>query len=236
MIKNLSTITELNISNQLELENLHLQNASNIRIIDLSNNSSLNTINIGGTQIEHIDIGHLNQLQQFNATRSQLTSLDISNNQYIAVLSLIQMPSLNCITASQYHLENQLLDGTIDGSSTYSLNNSISACTNCNIYISIDETIKKGLSCNPYCTIENTNEVNDLINSFKNYNIGDTYNFGDGYYQVTSKYGGSTEQSGILEGNTYETIRFSSNSDDTNSIWVEFNYSLIKFWFLRGYV
>ena len=64
-----------------------------------------------------------------------------------------------------------------------------------------------------------------LIQSFKNYQIGDTYDFGRGDYFVTAKFGGSTPLDGPFANNTYESVRFSSNIDDTNSIWIEFNYS-----------
>jgi hypothetical protein len=64
-----------------------------------------------------------------------------------------------------------------------------------------------------------------LIESFKNYQIGDTYDFGRGDYFVTAKFGGSTPLDGPFANNTYESVRFSSNIDDTNSIWIEFHYS-----------
>ena len=79
-------------------------------------------------------------------------------------------------------------------------------------------------------------ESQTLIESFKDYQIGDTYDFGRGDYFVTAKYGGSTPLGGAFANNTYKSVRFSSNIDDTNSIWIEFHYSEKNDEYLFAYV
>jgi hypothetical protein len=82
------------------------------------------------------------------------------------------------------------------------------------------------------CVIEATN----LINSFKDYQVGDTYNFNGEEFIVTAKYGGSTPLGGVFVGITYKSIRFSSNPDDSNAIWVEFEFSENSEEYLFAYV
>jgi hypothetical protein len=79
-------------------------------------------------------------------------------------------------------------------------------------------------------------ESQTLIESFKDYQIGDTYDFGRGDYFVTAKYGGSTPLGGAFANNTYKSVRFSSNIDDTNSIWISFKYSEKNGEYLFAYV
>lgn len=209
-------LENINVSNLQLLEELSLQNAALISNLDISNNHNLTSLNIGGTLIEDIDLSNQPRLLRFNGTRSQLRSLDISHNLEIGNFTIIQAPNLNCITVAPFHLDNQFYNETINGSNTYDGGYEIS--------VSYDDDVQIGLSCSPFCTPSDSTEVQNLISEFRNYNIGETYDFGAGEFIVTASYGGSTPQGGVLEGITYESIRFSSNSDDSNSIWIEFNF------------
>lgn len=221
-------IENIDVYNLQLLEELSIQNAALISSLDISNNINLTSLNIGGTLIEDIGLSNQPRLLRFNGTRSLLRSLDISHNLEIGSFIISQAPNLDCIKVAPFHLNNQLYNETINGSTTYDGGYEIS--------VSYDDDVQVGLSCSPFCTSSDSTEVENLISEFRNYTLGDTYDFGTGEFSVTASYGGSTPQGGVLEGITYESVRFSSNSDDTNSIWIEFNFREDTGEFLFSYV
>ena len=80
-----SLLTELDLSNNLELRSLIVRNDSNygkslITELNISSNPSLYHLDVSGNQLTRLDVSNNPALSSLNVSRNQLTELDVSNN------------------------------------------------------------------------------------------------------------------------------------------------------------
>lgn len=209
-----NNIAQIDLLKNLNLKYLLLQR-NQIQSIDLSNNIELIQIGLGTNNLASIDLSTNINLEVLSLNINPIQSLDLSNNAKISNL-LLQNTSLSSIDLS--NLTN-LVYLTIDYNPSLTciqINNQQYENINASPLSWLkDNTAKYSV----ICPLEN------IIPALNGYDMGDAFYFINKFFTVTAKYGGSTALEGVFEGITYKTVRFSSEPDDTNSIWIEFNYS-----------
>jgi len=109
-LSNNNILGTIDLSNLTELMVLVIDGNSFLESLDLSNNPKIEWLSIGYTNyLSSIDISNQSILKLFSIRASSqfLNSLDISNNNELIVFDAT-FSSLDCITVSQYQLDNQI--------------------------------------------------------------------------------------------------------------------------------
>ncbi|MBQ8514489.1 MAG: hypothetical protein IJ496_03740 [Ruminococcus sp.] len=88
-------ITEIDVSNNMNLEELCLNNCTQLTEIDVSRNPNLTHLEIGWTQIAAVDVSRNPLLEAFCCTDTLITELDVTNNPALTFLHCDQ----NAITS-----------------------------------------------------------------------------------------------------------------------------------------
>lgn len=88
-------ITEIDVSNNMNLEELCLNNCTQLTEIDVRRNPNLTHLEVGWTQIAAIDVSRNPLLESFCCTDTLITELDVTNNPALTFLHCDQ----NAITS-----------------------------------------------------------------------------------------------------------------------------------------
>jgi hypothetical protein len=109
-------LNQINISNLQALIGLSINGCSALKSIDLSNNQNLNWINAGFmNSLSNIDLSNQPELGYLSLRASNsLTAINLSTNNKLIKFDATSS-SIECIQVSKYQMENQVINGSIEG-------------------------------------------------------------------------------------------------------------------------
>ena len=96
-------------------------NGNNINSINISNLTKLESLGLQDVPVSTIDLTSTVSLTNLNIRRTNISSLDISSQDVLRVLNCTSTDNLSCIKVSQLQIDNQINNGTINGSVPQSL-------------------------------------------------------------------------------------------------------------------
>ena len=116
-------ITNLDLSNNINLQSLNCNSNSSLTTLDVSNNTALTNLNCSGNQLTTLDVSNNTALINLNCSYNKLTSLDVTQN-----IALTQL-STNGLSFDSYDLnpiQSLDLSNNINLEYLYCVDNSLS--------------------------------------------------------------------------------------------------------------